>query len=189
MYAPEYLARRHEATANVAAANAALAIFRDEATYPQLHRLGNYLRDGVRRVLADFGQVATVLGDGPLAQIAFTSTEARDFRSSQHQDPQLARRLMLELFSRLAVAVFCVVVGFIVALARFYPVERPQEARIVVIYGVAGAVAAKRSNSGMTRSGLAAKVSGISACKAAPSPSREISSSSIKIVPSFWMKR
>jgi glutamate-1-semialdehyde 2,1-aminomutase len=83
-----------------AAANAALRIFRDTQTYPQLHRLGKYLRNGIRRVLADLGIAATVLGDGPLAQIAFTTNEVRDYRTSQHQDPQLARRLMLDLFSR-----------------------------------------------------------------------------------------
>ncbi len=83
-----------------AAANAALKIFRDTQTYPQLHHLGEYLRNGIRGVLADFGIVATVLGDGPLAQIAFTANEVRDYRSSQHDDPKIARRVMLELFSR-----------------------------------------------------------------------------------------
>src|SRR5690349_14440680 len=45
----------------------------------------------------------------------------------------------LELFSRLAVIVFVVVIAFIVALGRLYPVHRPDEARIVVSYGLAGA--------------------------------------------------
>jgi glutamate-1-semialdehyde 2,1-aminomutase len=83
-----------------AAANAALKFFRDKETYPQLHRLGEYLREGIRRVLVDFGIEATVLGDGPLAQIAFTANEVHDYRSSQHDDPKSARRVMLELFSR-----------------------------------------------------------------------------------------
>ena len=74
--------------------------FATSETYPQLHRLGEYLRNGIRGVLADFGIVATVLGDGPLAQIAFTANEVRDYRSSQHDDPKCARRVMLELFSR-----------------------------------------------------------------------------------------
>jgi glutamate-1-semialdehyde 2,1-aminomutase len=85
---------------SAAAANAALKIFRESASYEHLHQLGNYLRDGIRRVLADYGITATVLGDGPLAQIAFTMNEVRDYRSSQHDDPQLARRVMLDLFSR-----------------------------------------------------------------------------------------
>jgi glutamate-1-semialdehyde 2,1-aminomutase len=85
---------------SAAAANAALKVFRESASYEHLHQLGNYLRGGIRRVLADSGIAATVLGDGPLAQIAFTMNEVRDYRSSQHDDPQLARRVMLELFSR-----------------------------------------------------------------------------------------
>jgi glutamate-1-semialdehyde 2,1-aminomutase len=85
---------------SAAAANAALAIYRSAATYPHLHGLGEYLRGGIRRVLTDFGLVATVLGDGPLAQIAFTANEIRDYRSSQPTDRRFARRLMLELFSR-----------------------------------------------------------------------------------------
>lgn len=85
---------------SAAAANAALTIFRQPGTYEHLHQLGEYLRAGVRRVLGDFGLIATVLGDGPLAQIAFTDREVRDYRTSQHRDGRLARRLMLELFSR-----------------------------------------------------------------------------------------
>jgi glutamate-1-semialdehyde 2,1-aminomutase len=82
------------------AANSALQIFRDDATYAHLHHLGEYLRSGIRRVLADLDVAATVLGDGPLAQIAFTANRVRDYRTSQHDDRQLARRVMLELFSR-----------------------------------------------------------------------------------------
>jgi glutamate-1-semialdehyde 2,1-aminomutase len=83
-----------------AAANAALRIFRNETCYPRLHQLGNYLRAGVERVLDNCGIQAVVLGDGPLAQIAFTTAEVRDYRSSRHSDSTFARRLMLELFAR-----------------------------------------------------------------------------------------
>jgi glutamate-1-semialdehyde 2,1-aminomutase len=41
-----------------------------------------------------------VLGDGPLAQVAFTASTPNDYRSSLPLDKQLARRLMLELFRR-----------------------------------------------------------------------------------------
>jgi glutamate-1-semialdehyde 2,1-aminomutase len=85
---------------SAAAANAALQIFRHEESYPTLHHLGNYLRSGIRRVLSDFGISATVLGDGPLAQIAFKTGQVRDYRSSQHDDQRLARRLMLDMFAR-----------------------------------------------------------------------------------------
>ena len=85
---------------SAAAANAALRIFRHSKTYPRLRRLGEYLRGGIRRVLADFGITANVLGDGPLAQIAFTPGEVQDYRSSQHDDKRMARLLMLDIFSR-----------------------------------------------------------------------------------------
>jgi len=57
-------------------------------------------QEGVERVLENCGMRAVVLGDGPLAQIAFTTAEVRDYRSSRHSDPTFARRLMLELFAR-----------------------------------------------------------------------------------------
>lgn len=85
---------------SAAAANAALRIFRYSKTYPRLRELGKYLRTGIRNVLADRGIEGFVLGDGPLAQIAFTNHQVRDYRSSQHNDKSLAHRLMLEMFAR-----------------------------------------------------------------------------------------
>lgn len=85
---------------SAAAANAALRIFRYSKTYPRLRELGDYLRAGIRRVLVDRGIEGVVLGDGPLAQIAFTNHPVRDYRSSQHHDKLLARLLMLEMFAR-----------------------------------------------------------------------------------------
>lgn len=85
---------------SAAAAIAALRIYRQNSCYPTLHHLGSYLRAGIQRVLADCGIEARILGDGPLAQIAFTTAEVRDYRSSRHQNALFARRLMLELFSR-----------------------------------------------------------------------------------------
>ncbi len=46
----------------------------------------------------------------------------------------------LALFSRLALAVFCVVVVFVIALARLYPVHQPDNARTVFGVGLAGAL-------------------------------------------------
>jgi predicted Ser/Thr protein kinase len=60
--------------------------------------------------------------------------------STDREEMRSAVQRRLELFSRLAVVVFCVLVGFIVTLGRLYPVQRPQEARIVITYGVAGAL-------------------------------------------------
>jgi glutamate-1-semialdehyde 2,1-aminomutase len=85
---------------SAAAANAALRIFRHSTCYTTLHQLGKYLRAGIAQVLADRGIEAVVLGDGPLAQIAFTTATVNDYRSSQHRDATFARRLMLELFAR-----------------------------------------------------------------------------------------
>lgn len=83
-----------------AAANAALRIYRHSKTYSTLRHLGDYLRGGIRGVLAECGVEAQVIGDGPLAQIIFTSQPVRDHRTSQHRDKQFARRLLVELFSR-----------------------------------------------------------------------------------------
>ncbi|RIK74987.1 MAG: aspartate aminotransferase family protein [Planctomycetota bacterium] len=82
------------------AARAALAVYRENGAYQRLRRLGELLRSGMRRKLAQHGLAATVLGDGPLAQVVFTEGVPRDYRSSRHAAPELARRLMLELFRR-----------------------------------------------------------------------------------------
>lgn len=81
------------------AAFAALRVFRQERTYSRLHALGNYLRESMRKVLFERDIQAVVLGDGPLAQIAFTSQAVRDYRSSQHRDKRFARQVMLRLFA------------------------------------------------------------------------------------------
>lgn len=60
--------------------------------------------------------------------------------SNDREEMRAAVQRRLELFSRLAVLVFCLVVGFCVVLGRLYPVHRPQEARIVITYGIAGAL-------------------------------------------------
>lgn len=83
-----------------AAANASLALYRQPGTYEQLHALGEHLRQGMRRVLAEAGVTGQVLGDGPIAQVAFTNAQPCDYRSTRHDSPEFARRVMLELFSR-----------------------------------------------------------------------------------------
>jgi glutamate-1-semialdehyde 2,1-aminomutase len=82
-----------------AAALAALAVLARPGTYERLHRLGNLLRDGMRAALAKCGLEAQVIGDGPLAQFVLSSDTPRDYRSTRHRDPALARRLMLGLFA------------------------------------------------------------------------------------------
>jgi glutamate-1-semialdehyde 2,1-aminomutase len=85
---------------STAAAGAALALYREEGVYARLHRLGANLRRKLAAILAERGVAAHVLGDGPIAQAAFTATPPCDYRSSRHSDGRLACRLMLELFSR-----------------------------------------------------------------------------------------
>jgi glutamate-1-semialdehyde 2,1-aminomutase len=83
-----------------AAANAALTVFRGEGVYPRLHALGRDFRASLGRLLAARGLTAQVIGDGPLAQIAFSAAPIRDYRSAHRSDRTLGRRLMLALFER-----------------------------------------------------------------------------------------
>jgi glutamate-1-semialdehyde 2,1-aminomutase len=85
---------------STAAASAALGVYRGEHVYQRLHRLGDYLREALGVILAERRVTGQVLGDGPLAQVAFTDQQPRDYRSSRHTDPAFARRVMLELFAR-----------------------------------------------------------------------------------------
>jgi glutamate-1-semialdehyde 2,1-aminomutase len=85
---------------SAAAARAALRLYRGPGVYERLHRLGEYLRRGMRETLAARSIQAVVLGDGPLAQVGLVRETPHDYRSSQHADPALARRFMLELFAR-----------------------------------------------------------------------------------------
>jgi glutamate-1-semialdehyde 2,1-aminomutase len=85
---------------STAAALAALAVYRQEGEYQRLHGLGAYLRELLRDVLSRQSVTAQILGDGPLAQVAFTDQPARDYRSSRHSDAKFARRTMLGLFAR-----------------------------------------------------------------------------------------
>jgi glutamate-1-semialdehyde 2,1-aminomutase len=83
-----------------AASLAALDVYRRSGAYAQLFRVGAYLREQLQRVLVDMHMTGTILGDGPLAQVAFTAAAACDYRSSRHADPAFARRVMLGLFQR-----------------------------------------------------------------------------------------
>lgn len=83
---------------SAAAAGAALDVFGADGMYERLHELGRYLRSGLQRVLADRGVTATVIGDGPLAQVVFTDQDVYDYRTTQRGDRAKQRALMLELF-------------------------------------------------------------------------------------------
>jgi glutamate-1-semialdehyde 2,1-aminomutase len=83
-----------------AAALAALGIYRRTDTYQRLRELGEYLRHGMRRVLAERQQRAQVIGDGPLAQVVFSPDPVFDYRSTKRGDGAKGRKLMLGLFRR-----------------------------------------------------------------------------------------
>jgi len=85
---------------STAAAGAALAVFRRDGTYARLHALGRYLRDGMARVLESRQERAQVIGDGPLAQVVFSTAPVVDYRSTLNSDRARARRVMLGLFER-----------------------------------------------------------------------------------------
>lgn len=85
---------------SAAAARAALRVLSRPGVYPRLHELGRYLRVGMERVLARTGAAAQIIGDGPLAQVVFTTEPVSDYRSTAHSDRRRARKVMLELFRR-----------------------------------------------------------------------------------------
>ncbi len=85
---------------STAAANAALAVFRQPGTYEHLHAIGDFLRNAMRRVLAQSGVAAQVVGDGPLAQVVFSPDPVFDYRSTARGDSRLGRALMLKLFEK-----------------------------------------------------------------------------------------
>ncbi|MFQ6022768.1 MAG: aspartate aminotransferase family protein [Acidiferrobacterales bacterium] len=85
---------------STAAARAALSVLSKNGVYERLHAVGQYLRDGMRRVLNRRELMAQVIGDGPLAQVVFSDEPVRDYRSTQRADKERARAVMLELFKR-----------------------------------------------------------------------------------------
>lgn len=83
-----------------AAALAVLDAVSEPGFYQRLHALGDYLRRGMRGVLATLGVEATVIGDGPLAQVVFRAGPVRSSRELWQGDSAAGRRLMLALFER-----------------------------------------------------------------------------------------
>jgi len=62
--------------------------------------MGRHLRATMRQVLERRQIVGQVIGDGPLAQIVFTTEPVTDYRSTRHGDSARGRALMLALFAR-----------------------------------------------------------------------------------------
>jgi glutamate-1-semialdehyde 2,1-aminomutase len=82
-----------------AAALATLELFSEPGIYPQLHS-GRRLRELLGRVVAASGEPGQILGDGPLAQVAFSAAPVTDQKSWIASNRARGRRLMLELVRR-----------------------------------------------------------------------------------------
>lgn len=82
---------------------AALALL-DEIGQPGFHRrldhLGVVLREGMQEAVDAAGLAATVIGEGPLAQVVFRRGPVRSSREIWQATPSLGRQLMLGLFAR-----------------------------------------------------------------------------------------
>ncbi|MBI4603937.1 MAG: aminotransferase class III-fold pyridoxal phosphate-dependent enzyme [Planctomycetes bacterium] len=82
---------------SAAAALAALEVLSRDGVYPRLHELGTKLRARMREVLEARGEVAQVLGDGPLAQVAFSARPITDHRTWRAADRRRGCALALRL--------------------------------------------------------------------------------------------
>ena len=83
-----------------AAALAAFELYSEPGTYERLHAAGRRFRDLLGQALRSADVVGQVLGDGPLAQIAFSATPVTDQRTWLASDRARGRALMLELLRR-----------------------------------------------------------------------------------------
>lgn len=81
-----------------AAANAALDIYEQPATYTHLFELGEVFRARLRETFAARNIPAQIIGDGPLAQFILTDKPVHDYRSTRNSDREMARAIMLKLF-------------------------------------------------------------------------------------------
>lgn len=80
-----------------AVALAVLDVLSEDGVYERAHRLGRELRARMRAVLERRGVVGQVLGDGPIAQVAFSEHPVVDNASYLASDREKGRALMLAL--------------------------------------------------------------------------------------------
>ncbi len=83
-----------------AAALAAIDVFSEPGVYDRLHSMGRLLRERLGQALDQAGEVAQVLGDGPLAQAVFLDRPVQSHRDWLAADRQRGRAVMLELLRR-----------------------------------------------------------------------------------------
>jgi glutamate-1-semialdehyde 2,1-aminomutase len=80
-----------------AAALATLDVLSEEGVYDRLFAMGNRLRELLARVMGDAGEVVQTLGEGPLAQVAFSGEPVTTHRGWMASDRARGRALMLAL--------------------------------------------------------------------------------------------
>lgn len=83
-----------------AAALATLDLLSETGIHARLHAAGRLLRQRLGEALAAAGEAGQVLGDGPLAQVAFSAQPVTDQRSWLASDRGRGRVLMLDLLAR-----------------------------------------------------------------------------------------
>ena len=83
-----------------AAALATLDVLSEPGIYAGLRAGGKFLRERLGDVLAAAGEAGQVLGDGPLAQVAFSAQPVTDQRSWLASNRVRGRAIMLELLRR-----------------------------------------------------------------------------------------
>src|SRR5215470_12456448 len=83
-----------------AAALATLDLLSEPGTHARLHVAGRLLRQRLGDALTAAGEAGQVLGDGPLAQVAFSAQPVTDQRSWLASDRARGRAVMLELLRR-----------------------------------------------------------------------------------------
>lgn len=83
-----------------AAALATLDVFSELGFHARLHALGRQFRQLLQKAVSAAGIPAQILGDGPLAQVAFSPTPVVDQATWLASDRKRGRAVMLELLRR-----------------------------------------------------------------------------------------
>ena len=83
-----------------AAALATIDVFSEPGFYDRLHAMGRQLREQLGQALAQVGETAQVLGDGPLAQSVFLDRPVQSHRDWLAADRKRGRAVMFELLRR-----------------------------------------------------------------------------------------
>ena len=82
---------------SAAAALATIEILSEPGVYPSFHKAGASLRGRMAEVLRSQAEAGQILGDGPLAQVAFSSRRVTDQKSWLSSDRARGRAFMLAL--------------------------------------------------------------------------------------------